>query len=354
MFVIFLILFVGDCECDEGPSDVIVTFGSGHSDSERLVNAPRFIDQSDTRIESSSTPNSEGQPTSPAPEQGSVLFIPRNNDDEEYLRKSEDRMQDLLHGRRTMEDVARKAFDATTNGDNVFMAGKNYDELDKKEKKKSNRRAENHEEANDYSTTAAPKRINCKNLNCDHQKLNPTCGAKLDHNSVKYRLFRSKCLLRKVNCGLNHDSNRYTIVEPNYCEHVGRHGQPPPPNYRPSTNYSYRKKQDLPPLETRRLMASKRSQNMDINGQFCFHICPIVCPDQYEPECAISETGQKRVFMNHCHLDMSSCKEDTAWRAQPLVQCVGEEAAENKQTRSFVAWMQNVGVVDARGRLYKE
>uniref|UniRef100_A0A2H1VEH8 SFRICE_008459 n=1 Tax=Spodoptera frugiperda TaxID=7108 RepID=A0A2H1VEH8_SPOFR len=97
-----------------------------------------------------------------------------------------------------------------------------------------------------------------------------------------------------------------------------------------------------------------QSMSMDAKGRFCSHTCPSSCPEDYDPECAISATGQKRVFMNHCKLDQNSCFYSVVWHRSPLSECVGGEKAHLHQTRGFVGWMQRVGILDKKGHLVLE
>ncbi|RVE40031.1 hypothetical protein evm_015319, partial [Chilo suppressalis] len=96
------------------------------------------------------------------------------------------------------------------------------------------------------------------------------------------------------------------------------------------------------------------SFNKELDGRFCSHLCPSSCPEQYEPECAVSNKGERRVFMNHCKLDYNSCSYGTVWQKRPLAECVGGKKADLTRNSAFIGWMQRVGIVDNKGRLKLE
>ncbi|XP_049884485.1 uncharacterized protein LOC126379707 [Pectinophora gossypiella] len=103
--------------------------------------------------------------------------------------------------------------------------------------------------------------------------------------------------------------------------------------------------------ETRRAMSGRRAISLSLTGINCGHPCPQRCTDDYVPECAESNTGEKRVFINHCVMDDNSCKLGLTWKIRPLVDCVGSKKADVQQNRAFIDWMLRIGILDKKGRL---
>ncbi|KAF9406470.1 hypothetical protein HW555_013170, partial [Spodoptera exigua] len=99
----------------------------------------------------------------------------------------------------------------------------------------------------------------------------------------------------------------YKPVELEKCKTVGTHNAERPFSFQPR-NYNFEKVQTQTETpDGRRVHAKRRSLTLITDGVFCSHPCPVSCPEDYDPQCAISVTGQKRVFVNHCQLDYNSC-----------------------------------------------
>ncbi|CAK1592501.1 unnamed protein product [Parnassius mnemosyne] len=282
-----------------------------------------------------------------------VVFIPNEKPvqrNEDYLYDREEvKMKDLLTSR-VSDVLSDKKVSVETEApskDVVFISGKNQEYDAKDNTNKSDRKHRKEQPEIVPETRETFKTINCSNLDCNITQ-DPVCGGKLEQNKWKYRLFLNECFFRKVNCAFRYRENRYKQVPAEKCNNVG-------------AQYSERPFVYIPhPLPTpkpaivrneRRSFSSRRSMSMGSDGQFCSHACPASCTDDYEPQCGISATGQKRVFLNHCKLDFNSCFYRVVWHVRPLSWCVGGQMADMRQNRGFIAWLQRVGIVDKKGKL---
>ncbi|KAJ8704809.1 hypothetical protein PYW08_012129 [Mythimna loreyi] len=297
----------------------------------------------------------------------SVVFVPNNpppdlKDEEDYLYDGHGlRIKDVM-SMKTVHDAMNKDFhaekkDDTPAEDIVFITGKNHDFEKPPPEEKPRRRNNNNNNYNNYYrrdeiedvVTEKPK-LNCKNLNCNNT-INSVCGEKFVENNWKTRLFMNDCYFRKVNCGFKYEVNRYKQVELTRCKNHRAHYETPF-SFKPRP-YAY-DKPEAKPKETRRSSSSRRSMAKNLDGAFCSHPCPVTCTDDYDPQCAVSGTGQKRMFLNHCKLDLNSCFYGVVWHKKPLSDCVGGRKADMRQNRGFIGWMQRVGIVDKSGRLVLE
>ncbi|CAH1642682.1 unnamed protein product [Spodoptera littoralis] len=236
----------------------------------------------------------------------------------------------------------------------VFVAGKNGEiDTDKKQDTNANYNSNQVDDYEDPNTKVPPiPRLNCSNLDCNNI-IHSICGGKIVNREWKYRLFLNDCYFRKVNCGYKYKVNRYIRLPLDKCKTTGTHQVERPFSFTPKI-YNFDKVETKPESLIRKGYASRRSMTMTAKGEFCSHPCPAACPDNYDPECAISATGQKRVFMNHCKLDENSCFYSVVWHRSPLSVCVGGDKANIHQSRSFISWMQRVGILDAKGHLVLE
>ncbi|CAH2217444.1 jg10548 [Pararge aegeria aegeria] len=137
------------------------------------------------------------------------------------------------------------------------------------------------------------------------------------------------------------------MVPVEYCKNIGAHYLTRPYAFKPVPL----PQNEAANVETRRTFASRRSLNMGVDGSFCAHACPASCTEEYDPQCALSSSGQRKVFLNHCKLDYNSCLYKVVWHRRPLSECVGGKKADMTQNRGFIGWMQRVGIVDKKGRL---
>ncbi|XP_050556568.1 uncharacterized protein LOC118280905 [Spodoptera frugiperda] len=289
-----------------------------------------------------------------------VLFVPNVGSarrDDGYLDGI--KIKDLLMMTPLPEVMNNRFHDEKTldaqKEDVVFVVGKNGEgNSDKKPDRNTNFNSNQVDDYEDSETKVTRKpRLICSNLNCNNT-INSICGGKMVNREWKYRLFLNECYLRKVNCGFKYEINRYKQVPPDKCQTVGAHLAERPFSFTPKI-YNFEKAEPKPEsFDRRKGFAARRSMSMDAKGRFCSHTCPSSCPEDYDPECAISATGQKRVFMNHCKLDQNSCFYSVVWHRSPLSECVGGEKAHLHQTRGFVGWMQRVGILDKKGHLVLE
>ncbi|XP_038220312.1 uncharacterized protein LOC119838437 [Zerene cesonia] len=326
-------------------SDVIVTY-AGHSevkdpipgkDEKTLsdIDMDKAIKLNDEVDRDTVVNERERDIQSDQTEASDVVFIPN---EKEVLRNEDYKnvgMKDLIGGT-NIDGILRhvKAETESPNHDIIFISGKNEEIIEKTVK----------ETPRTQQKTSSKIKLNCKNLDCNNT-VSSVCGGKEEEKKWKYRLFMNECYFRKVNCGFKYPSNRYKIMPMESCKHIGGRF--------PSRPFVYPARQIVANKfnETRRFLSSRRSLNMGVDGTFCSHSCPIHCTEEYDPQCALSPTGQRRVFLNHCKLDYESCFYNAVWHRRPLSECVGGKKADMRQNRGFIGWLQRVGIVDKRGRL---
>ncbi|CAH2083319.1 unnamed protein product [Euphydryas editha] len=274
-----------------------------------------------------------------------VVFVP--NDKPTFRNEDVFNVSEAVNSRRVGELLSDDKHHIATeksNQDILFISGKNDDDIEKPlPKKKTN---------NEQKIKSVPSRKKYKNLNCTYLDCNNTiesiCGGRKENNQWKYRLFLNDCYFRKVNCGFQYAANRYELVNMDKCKNIGGHYQ--------TRSYNFKlipviTKKTLNNNETRRNFPSRRSLSMGIDGAFCGHTCPISCTEDHDPQCAISNTGHRKVFLNHCKLDQNSCINNLVWHRRPLSECVGGRKADMNQNRGFISWMQRAGMIDKNGRL---
>uniref|UniRef100_A0A2A4J0D5 Kazal-like domain-containing protein n=1 Tax=Heliothis virescens TaxID=7102 RepID=A0A2A4J0D5_HELVI len=345
--------------CDDNKTDIFVQY-SGHAEAEYLE---RSTPVSTTNVLSTTVPVSTTIPTRVlgpssttrySEERESVVFVP-NKERAESNEGNGMRIKDIMM-MKTVNDAMDKNFHVekanNPNEDIVFISGKNHDT--DKTREESGRRSEtqyNHIEDTDEDFVIKTK-LNCTDLDCNNT-IRSVCGAKFLNNDWRYRLFLNDCYFRKVNCAFKYEVNRYKQVTVDRCKTIGAHYMDRAFPYQPKP-YPIDKPTDKVEFDTRQVVASRRSMTMNYNGQFCSHPCPISCPEDYDPQCAASGTGQKRVFLNHCKLDHNSCFYGVVWHKRPLAECIGHQKADMRQNRGFIGWMQRVGIVDKKGRLVLE
>ncbi|XP_075989847.1 uncharacterized protein LOC142985516 [Anticarsia gemmatalis] len=285
----------------------------------------------------------------------SVVFVPNEAPivriEDEYDRHPV-RLNDLME-KQTIGEVVDGGMRLETvapPADILFIAAKNNDFQTETTTRKSRRNFDAHDEAyNPSPKPRPPKKLDCTNLDCNNT-IKSVCGGKIVNRKWQYRLFLNDCFFRKVNCNFKYEMSRYIQVPSDRCRTIASHyGKP----------FAYKPKLfDLPKktkeIGTRKSFSSRRSMSMNMNGEFCSHVCPVSCPEEYEPECAVSATGQRRVFMNHCEMDNNSCSFSVVWHKRPLAECVGGKKADMRQNRFFISWMQRVGILDNKGKLVLE
>nr|XP_032514773.1 uncharacterized protein LOC116768207 [Danaus plexippus plexippus] len=237
-------------------------------------------------------------------------------------------------------------FQESPLGEILFISGRNNENVEKPlafEKKTELNK--NSEIIRTSRKKTSNKKLNCKNLDCN-STVSSVCGGKEENKQWKYRLFLNDCFFRKVNCGFQNEINRYSVVSMDYCKGIARHGSRVPiPMYMPGPRLKDKN------IDTRRSIVSRRSLTKSVEGRNCDHECPASCTDDYKPQCAINAAGAKKVFLNHCQLDLNSCSHKLAWHLRPLSECVGGRKADMTQNRGFIGWMQRVGIVDKKGKL---
>ncbi|XP_050676372.1 uncharacterized protein LOC126973223 [Leptidea sinapis] len=273
-----------------------------------------------------------------------VVFIPNDKED----AKGETNLRNIMKGDDSIVGLMNEVEVETESPkeDIIFLSGKNDDVVHRIEEKQP----ENDKE----HTTKKPKVVlDCKDLNCNNNKAS-VCGGKEEEHKWKFRLFLNDCYFRKVNCAFKYEYNSkylfaslatitcsqmlFVILSAPYFEFQ-------PPRSRPQEQIHNQLN------ETRRMFSSRRSLSFGIDGQFCAHACPISCTEDYDPQCAVSSSGHRQVFLNHCKLDYNSCLNRIVWRRQPLSKCIGGKKADMRQNRGFIGWLQRVGIVDKKGRL---
>ncbi|KAJ8706677.1 hypothetical protein PYW07_012755 [Mythimna separata] len=291
-----------------------------------------------------------------------VVFVPNNappirRDEDEYLYDGHRMSIGDIMSMKSVHDAMDKNFHVeknpgseSPNADIVFITGKNNDYEDKTTTTKRYYNNNNYGEEDTEDVVIAKPKLDCKHLNCNNT-INSVCGEKYVDSNWVNRLFLNDCYFRKVNCAFKYEVNRYKQVEVNRCKNIGAHRGERPFSFKPRR---FLDKPALKPMDSRRSSSSRRSMAKELDGDFCSHPCPESCTDNYDPQCAVSGTGQKRMFLNHCKLDLNSCFYGVVWHRKHLAECVGMQKAEMRQNRGFIGWMQRVGIVDKKGRLVLE
>ncbi|KAJ0184201.1 hypothetical protein K1T71_000624 [Dendrolimus kikuchii] len=287
----------------------------------------------------------------PFTEEDDVVFIPNEKAaipryGDEFPSRNKMRIEDLM--KKSVGDIINDQnirIESNTEApkDIFFISGKNNENIETSTKtRKTETKIESRRSGKETL------KLDCRNLDCNNT-ISSVCGGKYEHREWRYRIFLNDCYFRKVNCAFKYPENRYKLVLLEKCKNTGAHVQRPAMIYNPSPPAYV--KQAIKLNSTRRNLISRRSETRDIDGQACSHACPITCPEDYEPECAVSSNGNQRVFLNHCKLDYNSCTFGVVWYKRPLSECVGGRKADMRQNRAFIGWMQRVGIVDNKGRL---
>ncbi|XP_028040169.1 uncharacterized protein LOC114250479 [Bombyx mandarina] len=323
--IVFIPFFILDSRCHipKNNSDVFVTY-EGHAE----VNEKAMTD---VKL----TPN-VGDATNAPNVTDDVIFVPNS------AERNVDRFNiDEIITKKTIGDFLERQnvnFETEAPKDVLFIKAKNNEDIEKTTKAETRRHGTD-------TKKLKIKSLNCAELDCNNTQ-DSVCGSKFEHKQLKYRLFLNECYFRKVNCGFKHEINRYQQVDLGKCNNTAARYNERPLPFKPIPV-----KSDVANWNNTRRFGSRRSLSMGINGQYCTHTCPASCPDSYDPQCAVSQTGQKKVFANHCKMDYNSCLYGVAWYMRPLSECVGGKKADLQQNRAFVNWMQRVGIVDNKGRL---
>ncbi|XP_050360270.1 uncharacterized protein LOC126780056 [Nymphalis io] len=327
--IIFLPFWVINCShTQRNDSDVFITY-AGHSDVERETVQKQKID----------IDKAPGTTDNVATED--IVFIPN---DKPVIRNDDTiKIDDVINTRRVVDMMRDSAMTEKPNQDILFITGKNNE--NNEEQKITKKKVNN--ESNIKSNHRIKYKLDCTNLDCNNT-VQSICGGRRENSQWKFRLFLNDCYFRKVNCGFQYAVNRYDIVTMDKCDNIGGHYPKVPYSYRPMSIFQPK---ELRNNETRRSFVSRRSLSLGIDGAHCEHTCPISCTEDYDPQCAVSSAGQRKVFINHCKLDQSSCIQNVAWYRRPLSECVGGKKADMNQNRGFISWMQRVGIIDRNGRL---
>ncbi|XP_059050339.1 uncharacterized protein LOC131845310 [Achroia grisella] len=354
MFISYVLLnclfYSIESHTPKNDSDVLITY-SGHAEA---INEPINVLSQNSMDTSDyiklSQPQSYMTTVNTAPDD--IVFIPNEKEiqrNDQVNEKNVMNIGDYMVNKNVDDVLEGKGinFDTEAPKDIFFISGKNNENVAKSEIKEKER--DNHSGTRRSGKEKnKPILMDCNNLDCNNT-VNSTCGGKIEHKKLRYRLFLNDCYFRKVNCNFKYAENRYTKVPNVHCQNIGVHYSVRPYVYKSERVVAVEKKNI--DLNARKSYSSRRSQNKDINGRFCSHRCPISCPDDYDPECAVSTTGRRKVFSNHCKLDYDSCTYSVIWQRRPLAECVGGKKADLQQNRGFIGWMQRVGIVDNRGRL---
>ncbi|KAJ2942454.1 hypothetical protein O0L34_g16059 [Tuta absoluta] len=295
-------------------------------------------------------------------EEGDVVFVPTGRNifmNDEALHEDTIRMSDVLDNKRVSG-----VKETEKPGDILFIQGKNNERQSRpnvETRRMSNVNEENkgefkyidyEDEETKKGTTPVP--LDCEHLDCEHV-IDSVCGGKMERSEMKYRLFKNECFFRKVNCGFNYATNRYLQVDLDFCKniatHVTRQYDNYPMYYQKIETQQIRPQKRRNDIEPTRRFSGRRAMIMNEGGKYCSHACPTMCTDVYEPECALSASGLRRVFRNHCSLDLNSCEYQMLWRVRPLSECTGVMKADMHQNRAFIDWMQKSGIIDRKGKL---
>ncbi|XP_041983657.1 uncharacterized protein LOC121736500 isoform X2 [Aricia agestis] len=293
-------------------SNIIIT-RAGHSDIDRII--PEKIT------------NKEEKQNIDQPIDSDVVFVPNSE------TRGNERHENYNINRVTERTIEKTVAEQSEQSkDVIFITGKNNEDVEKINKHTIQKQSETgrdvfvrgKEKHNDVVVQRKNMPLDCSNVICNNT-LHSLCGERKDQGISKYRLFRNECYLRKVNCEFKDEFNRYVEVELEKCAKIAAH---------------------LPE-------SPQESLSMGVDGRACQHDCPTYCTDVYVPECALSSSGQQKVFLNHCKLDLDSCLRDTVWYRRPLYECVGRKRTQVEQNREFIVWMQRSGLIDKKGKLIK-
>ncbi|CAB3238245.1 unnamed protein product [Arctia plantaginis] len=360
--------------CDnDTDGDVIVRY-AGHAEADENRDQKIFVENKpleavtdgkalETKTEPSvatvhesrhlSTPSTESTtPIEYMDETEGVVFVPN---DAPTVRLEDEYARDGLGiheviGKKTVYDVMDGGVHVETESPHdhvIFVPGSNNDNVDPKEKEERSGRRNTDKVKEEKRVVYPQYKLDCSNLDCNNS-MKSICGGKIVNGKLQYRLFLNDCYFRKVNCNFKYKLNRYTIVPLDKCIKYGARGERPFTFSRRIMDTPTKPKEDIALPKS---FSSRRSMSMNVYGNFCSHPCPVTCPDDYEPQCAISATGQRRVFMNHCKLDDNSCLFSVVWHMRPLSECVGGKKADMRQNRYFIGWMRQVGILDNKGKL---
>ncbi|CAK1554299.1 unnamed protein product [Leptosia nina] len=320
-FIPFYVIYTYSSHIDKNNSDVIITY-EGHNEAERVLKQGDVILNEDSKYTTEDTSSFQTEPND-------IVFIPN----EREVVRNEDkhvRIDDLMQKTNIHNIMKVSTNTESPTEDIIFISGKNNENVEKTVQEKPQVK----------SNPAKPIRIDCTNLDCN-STMQSVCGEKEEDRKLRYRVFLNECYFRKVNCAFKHQNNRYRSVSMEYCKNIGGRVLPKPYMSKPSVEIK---------LDTRRF-SSRRTLNMGVDGTFCGHACPTHCTEEYDPQCAVSASGEWRVFVNHCQLDFNSCLHGAVWQRRPLSECVGGKKADMRQNRGFIGWLQRVGIVDKRGKL---
>ncbi|XP_052748437.1 uncharacterized protein LOC128200134 [Galleria mellonella] len=344
---LYYIFYLTESHTPNNNSDVIITY-SGHAEAN--VESPRDMAKPKTiTIEKNNLIPKSFLTTIDYTETDDVLFVPNEKKvhriDEEFKDPNVMNIGDVVMKKTVGDVLGDKGINVETERpkDILFISGKNNENIEKSELRERDRR--NNTRRSGKGTK--PISLDCTDLDCNNT-IKSLCGGKIEHKKWKYRLFLNECYFRKVNCNFKYAENRYTQVREEFCNNIAAHYSFKPYVYKFEEPVEKKEKTDI---SARRSYSSRRSQNKGIDGHFCSHACPISCPEDYNPECALSNTGLRKVFANHCKLDYNSCAYRLVWQRRPLAECVGGKKADLQQNRGFIGWMQRIGIVDNRGRL---
>ncbi|XP_041983656.1 uncharacterized protein LOC121736500 isoform X1 [Aricia agestis] len=328
-------------------SNIIIT-RAGHSDIDRII--PEKIT------------NKEEKQNIDQPIDSDVVFVPNSE------TRGNERHENYNINRVTERTIEKTVAEQSEQSkDVIFITGKNNEDVEKINKHTIQKQSETgrdvfvrgKEKHNDVVVQRKNMPLDCSNVICNNT-LHSLCGERKDQGISKYRLFRNECYLRKVNCEFKDEFNRYVEVELEKCAKIAAHLPESPQEYVqnvpiiteevrvPKRRINIKKQNKI-----RRSFKSRRSLSMGVDGRACQHDCPTYCTDVYVPECALSSSGQQKVFLNHCKLDLDSCLRDTVWYRRPLYECVGRKRTQVEQNREFIVWMQRSGLIDKKGKLIK-
>ncbi|XP_069364196.1 uncharacterized protein [Maniola hyperantus] len=343
------VLLIRCSHIDKNNTDIFITY-SGHSDLERPIPEPVLPVSGKPITEEKKESVKEITVYEDTTE--GVVFIPNDKPvfrNEDIFHSDGVHISDVMDSRRVGSSVRGGEIRITETEapktDVLFVSGKNKENIEKPAQ--YDKKQERQDSTVIKKTKINKNRLNCTNINCNNT-VNSVCGGKEENKKMKYRLFLNDCFFRKVNCGFQNAVNRYEIVPIENCKDIGAHYLTRPYVFKPKPLPAQK---EVANVETRRSFSSRRSLNMGVDGSFCGHACPASCTEDYDPQCAVSSSGQRRMFLNHCKLDHNSCMYKVVWHRRPLSECVGGRKADMTQNRGFIGWMQRVGIVDRKGRL---
>ncbi|KAL4712086.1 hypothetical protein ACJJTC_008669 [Scirpophaga incertulas] len=334
------IIITVHCHTPANNSDVIISY-SGHSEVEFPL-VPKPIEPDSTTVPEVPTNYDQDK---------DVVFVPNDAPNKDVIRNERMNIENILSNniKKTVSDLIQEKDIRIENEppkqDILFIQGRNNEN-----EHVENKKTPEVKQKKPRTTTA--KTLDCSKLDCSNN-LGEVCGGKIEHKQWRYRLFLNECFFRKVNCNFRYEENRFQLMPIEKCKSVGAHYNIPPivrKSFQPRPSDKH-PPSTAPSVNRRQAFVSRRSLSIDLNGAFCSHPCPISCPEQYEPECAVSNSGVRKVFANHCKLDFNSCLHGGVWYRRPLADCVGGKKADLTQNSAFIGWMQKVGIVDNKGRL---